>query len=296
MKKFLLVDGNLLLFQSFYASYNPYQKNMISPEGITTNGVHVFLITLCKLLNYLKPDYLFIAFDANSKTKRHQIYQNYKSGRNKPPEIIFEQFDLIKIILNKLNIEWLEKNGEEADDLIATLVNNNNCQNFIFSKDKDLLQLVDNNTCIIKTNREKDTFELINLENFKSIYNINPIQIPDFKGIAGDNSDNLPGVQGIGDKGAIKLLNEFNTLEDIYNNIELVKGKTKEKLLSNKNSAFLCKTLAILNKNVDMELNLDKYSNFLKNNIVEGLNFLSLHGLNKAKEYIKGIIDFKNEN
>ncbi|WP_027120860.1 5'-3' exonuclease [Mycoplasmopsis lipofaciens] len=266
MKKepFLLIDGNFLMFQSFYASYNPYneQKLMHSPQGITTNGVHVFLMTLFKLIKEVKPQYLFIAFDAFGKTKRHEKFSEYKAGRIKAPEIIFEQFTLIKKILTKMNIKWFEQVGDEADDLIATLAQNKNTYNYIFSKDKDLLQLVNENTSILKvmkTSSYTTGFELINNTNFKNLMGIEPWQIPDFKGIAGDASDNLKGIPGIGTKGAIKLINEFHSLEEIYENIDSIKGKIKEKLINGKSEGFLCKELALLNRNVNMNLNINDY-------------------------------------
>ncbi|WP_036437930.1 5'-3' exonuclease [Mycoplasmopsis gallinarum] len=286
--KFLLVDGNFLMFQSFYASYNPYTMNslMKSPEGIYTNGVHVFLLSLTKLIDFIKPDYLFVAFDAQGKTKRHENYEGYKAGRTKAPEIIFEQFNLIKQILTGLNVKWFEQIGDEADDLIATLAQNKNTENYIFSKDKDLLQLVNENTSVISHNKKTGEFELINLDNFKNLIGILPYQIPDFKGLAGDSSDNLKGVEGIGEKTAIKLLNEYETLENLYNSIDLIKGKTKEKLLLDKESAFFCKSLAILNRNVQMDKEILKYANFIYFNNADGKELLKKHNLKVAYNFL----------
>ncbi|MBT1369433.1 5'-3' exonuclease, partial [Mycoplasma bovis] len=157
----LLVDGNFLVFQSFYASYNKYKPNsvLVAKDGTTTNGVHVFFQTLFKLMRLYNPTHMFIAFDAKGKTKRHEVYNNYKAGREKAPEIIFEQFDLTKKILSAMNIKWFEKVGYEADDLIATIAKHNNqFKNYIYSKDKDLLQLVNENNCIIKVVRNPGNF------------------------------------------------------------------------------------------------------------------------------------------
>ncbi|EGV00291.1 5'-3' exonuclease [Mycoplasmopsis columbina] len=287
-ENFLLIDGNLLMFQSFYASYNPNNINylMKSPKGIYVNGVHVFLISLAKLIEAFDPKYLFIAFDANGKTKRHNEFEGYKSGRNKAPEIIFEQFALIKDILTGLNIKWFEQIGDEADDLIATLAKTKETNNIIFSKDKDLLQLVNENTIIAQNAKNEYGYRIVNLDNFETIFGILPSQIPDFKGLAGDASDNLTGVNGIGDKGAVKLLNEFGSLENIYQNIEQIKGKQKEKLLNDKNNAFLCKKLALLNKDVDMDTNIKNYEHFLYTNNEKGKELLKEHKLTKCYEYI----------
>lgn len=287
-ERMLLIDGNFLMFQSFYASYNPYypENVMTAPNGVTTNGVHVFMQTLFKLLKFANPKYLFIAFDAHGKTKRHEEFEGYKAGRVKAPVIIFEQFAAIKEILSALNIKWFEKVGDEADDLIATLAfHNNTCPNWIFSKDKDLLQLVDENTNIIKVQKDYDSYnsyELETIDNFKDIYGINPEQIPDYKGLAGDSSDNLKGVQGIGPKKAVTLLNEYNTLENIYDHLSEIKGKTKEYLEKDKEQAMFCKKLAILNKNVNMNLKMENY--ILSLNDQEASDVFTKYGLHNVAD------------
>lgn len=271
----LLVDGNFLVFQSFYASYNKYKPNsvLVAKDGTTTNGVHVFFQTLFKLMRLYNPTHMFIAFDAKGKTKRHEVYDNYKAGREKAPEIIFEQFDLTKKILSAMNIKWFEKVGYEADDLIATIAKHNNqFKNYIYSKDKDLLQLVNENNCIIKVVRNPGNFTEYSLETineFVDIYGINPNQIPDYKGLAGDTSDRLKGVAGIGPKKAVSLLNEFGSLEAIYENIGKISGKTKEYLENNYESAHFCKKLAILNPDVEMNTDIDNYKIVLNRNEAE---------------------------
>ncbi|WP_029513361.1 5'-3' exonuclease [Mycoplasmopsis primatum] len=275
----LLIDGNFLMFQSFYASYNPYKPEgtLKASNGVTTNGVHVFLQTMFKLMRKFQPSHMFIAFDAKGKTKRHEQYEEYKAGRTKAPVIIFEQFDLIKKILTAMNIKWYEKVGDEADDLIATVATKNcGFKNYIFSKDKDLLQLVNENNSVIKVNKDDNyyqSYSLDTIEDFKDTYDINPSQIPDYKGLAGDSSDNLKGVQGIGPKKATSLLNQFNTLEGIYKNIESIKGKTKEYLINDKESAFFSKKLAILNCDVDMNTNIDDF--LIKLNTADAAKILS---------------------
>ncbi|WP_406615886.1 5'-3' exonuclease H3TH domain-containing protein [Mycoplasmopsis hyopharyngis] len=256
MKKdnFLLVDGNLLMFQSFYASYNPYFQVLQNANGVTTNGIHVFFMTLFKLIKKVEPKYLFVAFDSpGDKTWRSQEFSEYKAGRQKAPEIIFEQFQWTKKILSSLAIPWIEKKGDEADDLIATLsTHNEGTNNIIYSKDKDLLQLVNSNTSILKYDSFNHEYIQINHENFFDIFELEPSQIPDFKGLSGDSSDNLKGVKGIGDKTAIKLLNKYHTLENIYDHIDELSASVKTKMLSEKPSAYMCKKLAILNHNVDI--------------------------------------------
>nr|WP_307921199.1 5'-3' exonuclease [Mycoplasmopsis bovis] len=207
------------------------------------------------------------------KLRDIEVYDNYKAGREKAPEIIFEQFDLTKKILSAMNIKWFEKVGYEADDLIATIAKHNNqFKNYIYSKDKDLLQLVNENNCIIKVVRNPGNFTEYSLETineFVDIYGINPNQIPDYKGLAGDTSDRLKGVAGIGPKKAVSLLNEFGSLEAIYENIGKISGKTKEYLENDYESAHFCKKLAILNPDVEMNTDIDNYKIVLNRNEAE---------------------------
>lgn len=256
MKKdnFLLVDGNLLMFQSFYASYNPHFEVLQNSQGITTNGIHIFFMTLFKLIKKISPKYLFVAFDSPGDTTWRSLeFSEYKAGRQKAPEIIFEQFQWTKKILSKLAIPWIEKKGDEADDLIATLsTHNEETNNIIYSKDKDLLQLVNHNTSVLKYDSFNHKYIVIDSENFFNIFELEPNQIPDFKGLSGDSSDNLKGVKGIGVKTAIKLLNKYYTLENIYDHINELSSSIQTKLLNEKSSAYVCKKLATLNHNVDI--------------------------------------------
>ncbi|WP_308506967.1 5'-3' exonuclease [Mycoplasma zalophidermidis] len=280
MEKFLLIDGNFLLFQSFYASYHPSRSIMTDMNGKTTNGVHVFLMTLHKILEYINPQYLFIAFDAHGKTYRHDLYDDYKAGRTKAPEIIFEQFAIIKEILTSLNIKWFEQVGDEADDLIATLSKIKDVDKYIYSKDQDLLQLVCEDTSVIFKNKEGD-FDLYTKDNFEQIHNIKPSQIPDLKGLAGDTSDNIKGVAGIGKVGALKLINTYGSIEEIYRNIDKIKGATKQKLINGQDDALFCKKLTILNTNVSMNTELSFYS-CSKIDLNIGLEVMKKYSLNTA--------------
>ncbi|QBF34351.1 5'-3' exonuclease [Mycoplasmopsis phocirhinis] len=278
--KFLLIDGNFLLFQSFYASYAKYGASMQDNQGRSTNGVHVFFLTLHKILNYIQPQYLFIAFDAHGKTKRHLLYKDYKAGRTKAPEIIHEQFSYVKQILTAFNIKWFEQIGDEADDLIATLAQIDDVEKYIFSKDQDLLQLVDKDTSVIYKNNVNE-FDLYTMSNFEYFHKIKPHQIPDLKGLAGDNSDNIKGVNGIGKIGAIKLIQQYGSLENIYQNINNIKGATKTKLELGYEDAKFAKSLTILNKNVEMNLDIAFYS-VANVNIENGIKELQNFNLNSV--------------
>lgn len=284
-RKFLLIDGNYLMFSSFWASYNSNNLDLMKgPNGVTTNGIHVFLMTLIKMVEEIKPTHLFIAFDAHGKTKRKEEFEDYKAGRTKTPPEVHEQIAAMKEILTSLNIKWFEKVGDEADDLVATMAYNNlEGQNYVFSKDRDLLQLVNQNTCIVnRANKAKTTqaFDYTNLDNFNERYGIRPDQIADFKGLAGDPSDNLRGVPGIGDKGAIKLIQEFGSLENIYDQIDKIKGATQTKLIEGKEEGFFCKKLATLNYEVEMDRDINSY--VFKPNIANGIDKLNEYGLNNS--------------
>ncbi|UWV79227.1 DNA polymerase I [Mycoplasmopsis felis] len=249
--KNLVIDGNYLLFQSFYASYRGDINTILrTSKGIPTNAIQLFLMQLLKLLKEIKPTHLFIAFDAYGQTLRHLQYQEYKSGRAKAPNELYIQMNLIKEILTKLNIKWLEQEAYEADDLIATFTNLLPGNNFVFSADKDLLQLVNSKTTLI--HRKSDKYLYITNKNFYDLFEINPEQITSFKGLKGDPSDNLPGIKGVGDKTAIKLLNEFKDFDGIFRNIDspIITKSLREKLKDGYEQGLLCFNLAKLNFNI----------------------------------------------
>lgn len=286
MKKMLLVDGNLLLFRSFYAAY------AVSKE-INNLPSHLFFNSLIEVIKQEEPEYIFLGFDAFGKTKRHEKFEQYKAGRISPPISIYEQKKIITELLNLAKIKWFEQIGDEADDLIATLTHKYYKQNeiVIFSEDKDLLQLIDSNISILIKNKKNKSksYMKINQNNFYDIFQLKPYQIPDFKAIAGDISDNLKGVKGIGDKTAITLLNKYETLENIYENLTELTNNMQNKFIYSKNIAILCKELAILNKNVNL--------NFEINDIK--FNFMNLYEdifLNRLKKYDLNKIHYKLTN
>ncbi|UUM19583.1 MULTISPECIES: 5'-3' exonuclease H3TH domain-containing protein [unclassified Mycoplasma] len=288
-EKMLLIDGNYLMFQSFYATYRgDVNAIMHSSNGTPTNAINLFLLQIIKLIRFFNPEYLFIAFDASAKTQRHLTYPEYKANRTKAPKEIFVQFDIIKQLLSKLNIFHFEINGAEADDLIATAsrrFNSDNLQKLIFSRDKDLLQLVNESTSIIDKDFQS-SYQLITNENFYQIYNLYPSQIVDFKALKGDPSDNLPGIKGIGDKTAIKLLKQFHSFSGIYQNLDQLRGSLKDKLINNQAQGQMCYDLAQLNFNVaEFEINKD----VLKLNIqIEPANsMLKELELNIVTRYLK---------
>ncbi len=253
MKRAILVDGNNLLFRSYYAT--AYNGNLMkNSEGFPTNALFGFVNMINKIVTEESPEYMLVAFD-KGKNFRHEKYKEYKEGRIKTPDDLLMQFPYAKKILEKMGIKYLEKDNYEADDIIGTYARladeDKNYDATIISSDKDLLQLISHDVNV-KLLKQKD-YILMNEETFKEYYGIEPIKMIDLKALMGDASDNIPGVKGIGEKTAINLLKEYKTLENLYDNIDNIKGKMKEKLVNDKDNAFFSKCLATIYKEVPVD-------------------------------------------
>ena len=258
MKKIVLVDGNNLLFRSYYAT--AYSGNfMKNSKGFPTNGLYGFVNMINKIINDEKPEYILVAFD-KGKTFRHDKYEEYNAGRIQMPDELKLQFPIAKKILEALGIRWFEIDNYEADDIIGTLSNEIDEKDGIYealivSSDKDLLQLISDNVTV-KLLKTKDHI-MMTPETFKENSGIEPINMIDLKALQGDPSDNIPGVKGIGEKTAIKLLQEYKTVEGIYENIESIKGANKQKLIDDKEKAFESKDLVTIYKNVPLGFHIE---------------------------------------
>ena len=261
MAKILLIDGNLLLFRTFYAAYAINKE----PGNLPA---HLFFKSILDILNQENPQYIFVAFDAHGQTKRHAIFQDYKAGRTSPPPLIYRQKKMILELLELAKIQAWEQLGDEADDLIATLTRRyqEDHEVVIFSEDKDLLQLVnDRVSVVIKNKQDKKTYLKIDQTNFQNHFFLEPQQIIDFKAIAGDPSDNLKGIKGIGNKTAISLIQKYGSLENIYQNLESLTASQQAKFLTDQDNAFLCKKLACLNTEVEINLKLEDLNFYFQN-------------------------------
>ena len=257
MKKVILVDGNNLLFRSYYAT--AYSGNMMNnSKGFPTNGLYGLVNMLNKIIKEEKPEYMLVAFD-KGKTFRHEKYKSYKEGRIKTPEDLLKQFEVAKKLVPLMGIKMFEIDNYEADDIIGTysrlVSEDKNFDSLIVSSDKDLLQLI-NKENTVKLLKSKD-YIMMDEETFFKEYGITPDKMIDLKGLMGDSSDNIPGVKGIGEKTALKLLQDYGTIEGIYENIDSISGKTKEKLLADKESAFMSKDIATIYKEVPLEYSLE---------------------------------------
>ncbi|NLV90722.1 MAG: DNA polymerase I [Tenericutes bacterium] len=255
MKKIILIDGNNLLFRSYYAT--AYSGGIMkNSKGFPTNALYGFTNMINKIINEEKPDYMLVALD-KGKTFRHDSYGDYKAGRQETPNELITQIEYSKQLLDAMGISWKEAPGYEADDIIGTLSQNvdEDKEVLIISSDRDLLQLI-NKKVKVKLLKSKD-YLLLDESNFKQEFGIEPNKVIDLKGLQGDSSDNIPGVKGIGEKTALKLLNEYKSIENIYVNIENIKGKLKDTLMENKDNAFMSKQLATIYKEVPLDIGID---------------------------------------
>lgn len=247
MKKTLLFDGTGILFRSYYAL-----PNLRNSKNEPTGGILGFFNILFKELLKHKPTHFAVCFDRAEPTFRKVEFEAYKAQRSKAPDDLFIQLNIVKELL-KEGLNLTEEAGFEADDLIACLNAQKSSQDevLIYSSDQDLLQLVDQSSSVIKPGTKKQGDEIFTPEKVIEKYELTPKQIIDFKAICGDPSDNLKGVNGIGKKTAVKLIKEFESLENIYNNLDKLSPKMREKFENDKEVAFLCKKLATLIDCVD---------------------------------------------
>ena len=283
MKRAILVDGNNLLFRSYYAT--AYNGNLMkNSKGFPTNAIFGFINMINKIILEEKPEYMLVAFD-KGKNFRHEKYKEYKEGRIKTPDDLLLQFPYAKKVLENMGIKYLEVDNYEADDIIGTYARladeDKNYDATIISSDKDLLQLISGDVNV-KLLKQKD-YILMNEETFKEYYGVEPIKMIDLKALMGDVSDNIPGVKGIGEKTAINLIKEYGTLENLYENIDILKGKTKEKLIEDKDNAFFSKELATIYKKVPVPYTFED----LKINSCDTLSLKKLYEELEFNSFIK---------
>jgi DNA polymerase-1 len=260
MKKLLLVDGNSMVFRAFYATI--YTRPMITSFGQPTNAVFGFANMVNKALQMLKPDAILFAFDSGKKTFRHHQFPQYKGTRKELPQELIDQFQLIRQYLDASNYPRIEVDGYEADDIIGTMaVRYPQWQTTILTSDRDLLQLIDDTTSVILMKKGITELEHLDKTSLKSEYGLLPSQIPDLKGLMGDPSDNIPGIPKVGEKTAMKLLDEYQNLENILENIDQLKGKLKETVEQNVELARLSKELATIYKEVPLDIHIDQLAN-----------------------------------
>lgn len=262
-KKLLLVDASNLLFRSYYAT--AYTGNLMqTKEGKYTNGVYGFVRAMRTLIDR-DFTHIIVALDSIGKTHRHQVYEAYKGTRDDTPQELIEQFDYMERYLNAAGIYAYRKESYEADDVIGYAVKHFK-QEFdevvIYSNDQDLMQLIDDHVFQMISKKGLSEIEMVGLEELNERLGLTPTQIPDYKGLVGDSSDNIPGIKGIGKKTASKLLSEYPSLEEIIDNIPNLKGKLKERLEMHQEIARFSKKLATIDCDFenDIDINAAEYS------------------------------------
>ena len=286
MKKIILVDGNNLIFRSYYAT--AYSGNLLkNSKGFPTNALYGFIGMIHKILEEEKPQYIAVAFDIG-KNFRKEKYDFYKEGRKKTPDELHMQEPYARKILKAMGIPYFELAPYEADDIIGTFAKmveeDPDFVGTIVSSDRDLLQLV-SSQLEMKLLKQKDYIRY-NVETFKKDYGIDPIKIIDLKALAGDSSDNIPGVRGIGEKTALNLLQKYDSLEGIYEHIDEIKGKTREKLEVDKENAFMSKEIATIYKDVPLEVKDLEDIKYTKENTEE---LYSIYEELEFYSYMKGL-------
>ncbi|MEF3691819.1 MAG: DNA polymerase I [Candidatus Moraniibacteriota bacterium] len=311
-KKIVLLDGNAIIHRSFHA-LPPFTTK----KGELVNAVYGFSSTLLAVIDRFKPEYIVATFDLKGPTFRHEEFEDYKATRVKAPDELYSQIERVKEVVKTFNIPIYEKEGFEADDMIGTIAakiggDEKDPEVIIVTGDMDTLQLVNDNTKVYTMSRGLSKAILYDQEAVSIRYGgLMPEQLKDYKGLRGDASDNIPGVKGIGEKGAINLLKEYGSLENIYKNIANIKGSLKEKLEKDKMLAFTSKKLGTIKIDVPIEFDLKKcqthdFDRQKLINLFRELNFFSLikrlqadnNGLNGKAEILKskvkaGVKDFK---
>lgn len=285
MEKVVLIDGNNLIFRSYYAT--AYRGELLTnSKGLPTNAIYAYVQMLIKIIAEEKPTHIMVAFD-KGKTFRHESYDDYKGGRNETPSELKQQIPYAKQITRAMGITVEELENYEADDIIGTYSKKIETEVLLVSSDRDLLQLISPNVKM-KLLKMKD-FIYYDEKSFYEDYGIKPIEVIDLKALMGDSSDNIKGVTGIGEKTALKLIKEYHTIDNLYKNIDNLKGKIKENLLNDKESAYKSLELATIYLNVPIEVNLEKIvykgSNEEElNSLLKELEFTSLFNKMKMKK------------
>lgn len=259
MEELILIDGNSLLFKAFYAT--SYTGNyMVNRNGIPTNGVYGFARMVEKIIS-TNPKYVIVAFDYGKKTFRNELLDTYKATRKETPQELVPQFALAREYLTAHNITWYEVEGYEGDDIIGTLVDfgeKNNLKVSVYTGDKDANQLISPQTTIYRTVKGVTELDIYNEQTLLDKYGLKPDQFRDFLGLMGDSSDNIPGIKGVGEKTALKLLHQYGTIEGLQEHQDEIKGKMAEKIRAGMEDALMSKKVATILRDIPIDVDLEK--------------------------------------
>jgi len=282
MDKFVIIDGNNILFRSYYAL--PRLTNF---EGVVSNGVFGFCNILVKVIKDVNPKYIAVCFDSAKKNFRHEIFKEYKGQRRPTPEELINQFPILKNVLKSMGVQIIEQAGLEADDLIGCLSRQfEDTERIIITADKDCLQLVKDGVVIMQPQKGLSESLTITKDNMNELYGVSPIQIIDYKALAGDSSDNIPGVMGVGDKTAVSLIQQYGSLNGIYENLDKIRSSTRNKLEEFKEDAYLSYKLAtiVTDKVLDYKLEDFKYDFPFNSEVLELFKKYQFNSLLKKNE------------
>lgn len=259
MEELILIDGNSLLFKAFYAT--SYTGNyMVNRNGIPTNGVYGFARMVEKIIS-TNPKYVIVAFDYGKKTFRNELLDTYKATRKETPQELVPQFALAREYLTAHSITWYEVEGYEGDDIIGTLVDfgeKNNLKVSVYTGDKDANQLISSQTTIYRTVKGVTELDIYNEQTLLDKYGLKPDQFRDFLGLMGDSSDNIPGIKGVGEKTALKLLHQYGTIEGLQEHQDEIKGKMGEKIRAGMEDALMSKKVATILRDIPIDVDLEK--------------------------------------
>ena len=291
--KLVIVDGNSIFYRSFYAL--PLLSNA---KGEYSNAVYGFAIQIIHIIQNIKPKYIVVAFDASKKTFRNELYSEYKATRKSMPDELRSQIEPLKRMLKLMNVQTAEKEGLEGDDIIGILSNKFlNTETIIVTGDRDSFQLVDNDTSVYFTKKGTSDVKIITVSELKKEYGVTPTEFIDLKALQGDASDNIPGVAGVGPKTALALIQQYGSLEKIYDNIENISGKLKERLIENKDLAFLSRKLATIVKEGEIDISLKdcEFDYPFSNAVFEFFKYYDFKSLVKKDEYFDKKIEERVE-
>ena len=293
MEKLLIIDGNSIINRAFYALPLLSNKN-----GEYSNAVYGFVNMLLKAIHDIAPTRIVVAFDYGKKTFRNNLYAEYKANRKATPEELKGQFPVLKKILSAMNIKLFEKDGVEADDIIGTIAAKADAEKIILTGDKDCLQLIDDDTSVMLTKKGISETIFMNRQSLLRDMNLEPYQIVELKALMGDSSDNIPGVRGVGEKTALALIAEYGNVENIYQNIDEIKGKVHENLKEGESMAYLSKTLATIDRDVNIKVNIDdfKFDRTFDEKVLELFREYNFNSLLKRQELFKPDIKIERSN
>ena len=296
-KRLIIIDGNSIINRAFYA----LPQTMDNKEGLHTNAIYGFTTMLFKMIDIYKPTHISVAFDRKAPTFRHKEYSDYKAGRKKMPQELFEQMQPLKELLDAFKIERFEIDGYEADDIIGTIskaAEEDGFEVFIVTGDKDAIQLASNKTTTLITKKGVADVEEYNYDSVIEKYEMTPTQFIDLKGLMGDKSDNIPGVPGVGEKTGIKLIKQFGSIENLVEHTDELKGSIKKKIEENKDEAIHSKWLATIVRDVPIEFDLDKmiFGDYKVDDVIEKFQFFKFTSLIKKVMDMSGTQELEENN